>query len=370
LAQRLVKKDKYRIVLLTNLREDSIRNLQLVSRKLNKGFIRNGHDVQVFSYLQQMNALSSLPGKILTKKFTQNRTDKLCCDLLRDYQPDLVLLLAYRVINHETIAQLREALPGAFFAGWYPDQLDGMTDDFIRTNQLLDAFMATGAGEPLAQVAKKSNDIPSAFIANPCDPDIEKPYPNSHMPETNILFPGKFSHKYYTHDGNREPLLKLLAKNYGLMNYGNGINPSIWGMDYYGAISKTKIALAININNNFRMYHSDRLINYLGCGAFVLAKYVPDSELLFEDHKHLRYFNTEDQCLDLIDYYLKNEDERARIASAGMMHAHEVFNCQRIARDIIDFLTTGTYDEPWRDIVNYDDSTDKTSLFKQQKQLG
>ncbi len=351
MPKRLIQKDKYRIVILANLREDSPRGLQLVSRKLNKGFIRNGHDVLVFSYLLQMKALSFLPGKMWSRKYFMKKTDQLCCNILKSYQPDLVVFPGYRLITHDTISKLKEVLPNTFFAGLYYDQLEDMTDDFVSTNKLMDAFMATGAGEPLARVASKSGNIPSAFIPNPCDPDIERPYPDSHMPATEILFPGKFSHTGYAHDGNREPLLKLLAKDYGLVNYGNGINPSIWGMDYYGAISKTKIALSININNNFPMYHSGRLINYLSCGAFAVASYVPKSELLFEDHKHLRYFHSNDECVELIKYYLKNENERKTIASAGMEYVHKTFNCQRIAKDIIDFLTTGTYNAPWRDII-------------------
>ncbi len=351
MSKRLLKKDKYKIVLLANMREDSTHGMQLVSRKLNKGFIRNGHDVLIFSYLLHMKALSTLLGKVWNKKFLRSKTDKLCCKILSSYQPDLVIFQGYRLISQNTIAMLKQALPNSFFAGFYNDQLEDMADDFIATNKLMDMFMTTGAGEPLAQIAEKSGNIPSAFMPNPCDPDIERPYPDSHMPQTEILFTGKFSHKDYSHDGKREPLLKLLTNEYGLMNYGNGINPSVWGMDYYSAISNTKIALSININNNFPLYHSDRLINYLSCGAFTVASYVPKSELLFEDHKHLRYFHSNDECVELIKYYLKNENERKKISETGMDYVHKTFNCQRIARDMIDFLTTGTYDAPWRDIT-------------------
>ena len=64
---------------------------------------------------------------------------------------------------------------------------------------------------------------------------------------------------------------------------------SLEGIHYLEAICGAQIALSINVFNDVRFYHSDRLTNYLGCGTFVLAKRVPDSELLFEDHKHLCY---------------------------------------------------------------------------------
>lgn len=350
MPKRLAPQERYRIALLGDFKEDTLRGLQIIGRKISKGFIRNGHDVQLFSYLVQMKALALLPGKKLIKRLTKDKADQLCCKLMKNYQPDLVLLLGYRVIDHNTIAMLREALPNAYFAGWYPDSLDSMAQ-FLETNQYLDAFMATAGGSHLADIAKDSNNIPTAFIPNPCDPDVEKPYPQSERPVSDLFFTGKYSHRKCTNDGTREPLLKRLAADYGLIIHGNGDNPAVLGLDYFRAISQAKIAISININNSFRMYHSDRLINYLGCGAFVLASYVPDSELLFTDHKHLRYFHDNEQCVELIDYYLKNEAERKAIAAAGMAHAHKAFNCQRIAKDIIDFLTTGTYAEPWRDIV-------------------
>ena len=53
----------------------------------------------------------------------------------------------------------------------------------------------------------------------------------------------------------------------------------------------------------------------------------------------------------MIKYHLEHEEERKQISAADMAHAHKAFNCQRIAKDIIDFLTTGTYNEPWYDIA-------------------
>lgn len=83
-----------------------------------------------------------------------------------------------------------------------------------------------------------------------------------------------------------------------------------------------------------------------------MKQYVPKSELLYEDFKYLRYFNTNEECIELIKYYLEHEEERKQISAADMAHAHKALSCQRIAKDIIDFLTTGTYGAPWRDVFN------------------
>lgn len=112
-----------------------------------------------------------------------------------------------------------------------------------------------------------------------------------------------------------------------------------------------KMALSINIANDVRLYHSDRLINYLACGTFVLAKRVPDSDLLFKDSAHVKYFDTADEFSELANWYLDHDDEREKIAAAGMKRAHSEFNCERIAKYMLDLIETGTYNAPWTDVL-------------------
>jgi spore maturation protein CgeB len=85
----------------------------------------------------------------------------------------------------------------------------------------------------------------------------------------------------------------------------------------------------------------------MACGVFVLAKRVPDTDLLFRDGIHLRYFDTVEEFFDLANWYLAHEEERIRIANAGMEHVHAQFNCVRIAKYMLDLIETGTYDAPW-----------------------
>ena len=117
------------------------------------------------------------------------------------------------------------------------------------------------------------------------------------------------------------------------------------------AICGTKIAISINAFNDIRLYHSDRLMHYLSHGAFVLAKYVPGSELLFRDGEHLCYFKTLEDCLARIDEFQADQTKRLAIAQAGMRRAHSDFNCERIAVSIVELVTTGQYKEDWAEIV-------------------
>ena len=129
--------------------------------------------------------------------------------------------------------------------------------------------------------------------------------------------------------------------------YGCFGNPRVEGIELFYTISGAKIGLSINIANDVRLYHSDRLTHYLACGTCVLAKTVPDSNLLFEDKVHLRYFDTMDEFFDITNWYLSHEEERLKIANAGMERAHSEFNCVKIAGYILQAIETGTYSAPW-----------------------
>lgn len=76
--------------------------------------------------------------------------------------------------------------------------------------------------------------------------------------------------------------------------------------------------IAINLSHyEIDRYSSDRILRLMGSGAFCLCKWYPGIDKDFEDGVHLRVWKTLDDLKDLIDYYLKHDDERIRIANNG-----------------------------------------------------
>ena len=122
---------------------------------------------------------------------------------------------------------------------------------------------------------------------------------------------------------------------------------SIGGINFLYAITGARIGLSINAVNDVKLYHSGCLTYSLVCGTFVLAKRVPASDLLLKDEVHLRCFDTVEDFFDLANWDLNNEAERIKIANAGMKHVHAEFNCQKIAKYMLDLVETGVYDAPW-----------------------
>jgi len=339
-----------RIAVLADFKLDTYRCTQTLARKMCKGLVRNGHDVLPISYRNLMLQKSPWESKTIAQKFAKKKTDHLCGDLLENYEPDIVLILAFRYLDYETIRYLRKSCNHCSFVGFYGDPLDGVSETARKMFPHLDWLVATGAGKHLTSIAR-SCQVPGAFLPNPCDPDIEKPYPVKKSESCNILFTGKLGHKRCGTDTTRAEYIQNLAQREDMDIYGALGHSQVLGVEYYRRISSAKIAVSINASNDIRFYHSDRLIHYLSCGAFTLAKTIPDANILFEDEKHLRYFSSIPTCQELVQYYLDHHKERQEIAQQGMQHAHQNFNCQRIARDLVNLVTNNTYEEPWAEVV-------------------
>jgi len=79
--------------------------------------------------------------------------------------------------------------------------------------------------------------------------------------------------------------------------------------------SASKIGFNSSIRNDINM----RIFEVMACGCFLLTNYIKNNgfEELFTPGKHLVVYRNDKELLELIEYYLKNEEERERIAKAG-----------------------------------------------------
>ncbi len=111
---------------------------------------------------------------------------------------------------------------------------------------------------------------------------------------------------------------------------------------HFGKDFKARVVI-----NSVSLYHSDRFTRYSTCGTMVLAKRVPDTNLLMEDKVCVRYFDEPQECFELADWYSAHENERKKIADSGMEHCHTCFNSVNIADYILDLIETGQYQAPW-----------------------
>lgn len=335
-----------------DFKEDTSTSITVERRHWYKGFIRAGHDVQKFSYMNILLQNSFFGSKSIAKNFAHQKTEKLLLEQVRCYKPDIVMVLIMKDIRPELIDEIRKISPNSIFLGRDVDWLPQNNAERTAIAKKLDCIIATNAGEWLQYY--KDLGIPKcAFIPCPCDPDIHRPYPKDPALQTDIIFTGKMIHgkNKSQADQNRVDILTTLQKMPNVSLYGLDGKNKIMGVSAFAAVSNAKIALSINAINTMRMCHSDRFVNYIACGTMTLAKRVPDTDLLFQDKKHVRYFDSIEEFLDLSKWYLEHDEERKKIAQQGMERAHSEFHCTRIAQLTMDFIENGTYQADWATVL-------------------
>jgi glycosyltransferase involved in cell wall biosynthesis len=342
-----------RIFVIADFKDESPRSIFLEERRLVKGLIRLGHDVQRFSYrniLTQFNPFSGKHFRRFMPRFTKRHADQIMASQIEYYYPDVVLFLTMKYMTPETVLSARETAPNAVFMGRDGDPYPETKPERIAVGKQMDIMIMPSAGSFL-ETYKVAGVPCCGFIPFSCDPDIQYRHEVNDKWRTDIAFLGTAEHSKLPRDEDRYNLAKRLSEMPNAKVYACFGRPKTQGMECFYAISGAKIALSINIANDVHLYHSDRLANITACGTFELAKRVPGYELLFEDGIHLKYFDTVDEFFEIANWYLKNDKEREKIAIAGMERAHAEFSCEKIAQYMLDLIEEGTYNAPWAEIL-------------------
>ena len=69
---------------------------------------------------------------------------------------------------------------------------------------------------------------------------------------------------------------------------------------------------------------AQRVMDIMGAGGFVLTNYCEETADIFEEDKEIVMFKSPEELFDKVEYYLRHEEERERIARAGY---HKVTTC-------------------------------------------
>ena len=106
-----------RIFIVADIKHKPIKTFVDQIPKLSKGFIRQGHDIRIFSYCSALSEASPVRSKTLSAFLTKSRVDSLLADQIRNYVPDIVYVNFAKVLDGDTIKCMRAAAPGAVFIG-------------------------------------------------------------------------------------------------------------------------------------------------------------------------------------------------------------------------------------------------------------
>jgi len=124
-----------------------------------------------------------------------------------------------------------------------------------------------------------------------------------------VVFLGSTANNTYHHD--RAAILDTLENNYKvhLISGEKNTRDQVW------IYNQTPFSLSISLPVDG--YTSNRLYNILSSGGFALVRHFPGIEQLFENHKHLVWFQDPLEALEIIKHYTSHPSDCQKIRAAG-----------------------------------------------------
>ncbi len=249
-------------------------------------------------------------------------------------KPDLLWIEKGNMIKPSTLEKARQQSPTTVIASYSDDDMfNTLNHTHAYTNGLkhYDVVFTTKSynaneGELPALGAKRCVMVDKAY-----DPGQHRPMDISAMElgkfGADVGFIGSYAPE-------RGVILNFLAEN--------GIPVKVWGNDWQDFSSASshlqvkrrplvnsrsdlkfsKGICATRINLGFlrkinRDLQTDRSVEIPACGGFMLAERSDEHERLFEDGKEAVFFDSKEDLLSKIRYFLEHENERKAIGMAG-----------------------------------------------------
>jgi hypothetical protein len=249
--------------------------------------------------------------------------------------PDLVLIYS-KDIPYSVLAEIKTHFQTAMF---YPDH-DGAGDKkLIRHGRLVDYLFITNKSQ-IAELKSRGIKNP-IYCMQGCDRDMHRIIATRNRKWfSEVAFIGK------PWKDNRVKLLQAINRNFDLKTWGaqwqafdlKCLKSRIYPKEYAKICYSAQIMLGCDQSFELEGYFSNRTWITLGCGGFLLTNYNPGLENIFTKGEHLEWYHSQEECLELIDYYLKHEARRKQIAQNGYRFAHTHRTYDKVMDEIISHI--------------------------------
>ena len=87
--------------------------------------------------------------------------------------------------------------------------------------------------------------------------------------------------------------------------------------------SSSKIILGLHSVNTSQTMMSMRTFEVLGSKGFYLTQWTPAIEYFFQNHYHLVWSKSAEETVDIVEFYLRNPEEREKIAAQGQKEVYQ-----------------------------------------------
>jgi hypothetical protein len=249
----------------------------------------------------------------------------LCCTALL-FRPDLIHLGKSELIDGKSVRKIKRKTEACIihFYGDFRWEPQPWVVDIGRYADLTLLYHKD------AELIKRHRDLgvsPIGFWWVGTDPDVM--YPRDLEKRHEVVFMANNADFLEGHQQRRQLINEIVNAGIDLHLYGDGweylagpqnvhLHPFVNDDEFAEACSVAKITLGFSAVNDVQMYASwRRPLNSMACGAFHLTRYFSGLETVFENRKHLVWFHSIPEAIELIQYYLVHNEEREAIARAG-----------------------------------------------------
>jgi spore maturation protein CgeB len=265
-------------------------------------------------------------------------------DLVREaarVRPELLFVYRGTHVFPETLRAIRSVVPSAVIAGYSNDDpfspvaSRSLWHHFLRSlpeYEIMFAYRHANVEQFLQAGARHTALLRSWFI-----PERMRPVTLTAKEQkrfgSEVTFIG-----HYEADGRVEMLKAIVDRQIGLRLLGPGkregsgdwdgairafaqmrhlipVRP-VWNEDYNSALCGAKIALCFLSKLN-RDTYTRRCFEIPASGTLMLSEYSPDLATLFKEGVEADFFRSKAELVEKVEYYLTNNEARARVADAG-----------------------------------------------------
>jgi hypothetical protein len=285
--------------------------------------IKTFHEIKIFG---RKNPMDSKNGETLFHNIP-NAVD-IFVEEVRGYDPDFIFFESFKYQMVECLRRVRK---------FYKKPIVGLWGDCVVDRYTLNILTRIGRYCNLVLVIDKqtesvlkSKGINAEYTLLPSgdlfknDKTIERKY--------DIVMAGNpYSPNRFSNAQQRIDLARLFSKYFKFTLFGSekwnqyGIKTEGW-VDFSTLpkiYNQAKIVISCDSVIDKKGFTSNRTHNVMCSGTFLLIRKFSGIEELFVNHEHLVWFETNQEAIDLVKYYLIHDNEREAIAMKGMRLAQE-----------------------------------------------
>jgi hypothetical protein len=227
---------------------------------------------------------------------------------------------------------------GARVATFFDDCPYELDERILRMGRASDVFFINNRGQvPL--YAEKG--VRAAFATGGTDPVDHVLVPPEPEFAADVSFIGKADRR-----GGRVDLVLALAKRFEVKVYGQGwdkvglkaTREDVFPEQYRAICASSKVMLGCDLRDDVELYFSNRTWITLGCGGFLVTRYVPKLEEVLRDGEHVGTYRTVEEGPDVVARWLADDEKRKRVQAEGHRWAHERFSYKNMIAGMLEEL--------------------------------